>query len=224
MPRLQYRRVKKYSRNVDEAQHRTDIEQARFENRFRREGRVGIVMCHQVRRETDVRVRTAVGLGERLGYNNVKARVGGGFFYVDRLRLCVAEEAEAAALVGRELDDFGNMSSSSVTEVDIGTCSAGGDVGDAMGVLGVAFGYDPGATLAGACGSGSGSSGSSSSGAGDVHVRGHPDELDVWLVWLVLVLGLGGELGADGWGRGGEGGGALAVGPGRGRVIDRGVA
>ena len=87
------------------------------------------------------------------------------------------------------------MGSSSVTEVDIGTCSAGGDVGDAMGVLGVAFGYDPGATLAGARGSGSG--GSSSSGAGDVHIRGHPDELDVWLVGLVLVLG--GELGADGW-------------------------
>lgn len=120
-----------------------------------------------------------------------------GVFYVWvwglRLRLCVAEEAEAAALVSWELDDFGNMGSGSVTEVDIGTCSAGGNVGDAMGVLGVAFGYDPRATLrARACGS------SGSRCAGDIHVRGHPHEVDVWLVWLVLVVA--GELGADGWG------------------------
>ena len=113
---------------------------------------------------------------------------------VYRLRLRVAEEAEAAALVSWELDDFGNMSRGSVTEVDIGTCSAGGDVGDAMGVLGVAFGYDPRATLARACGSSSSSSGR----AGDIHVRGHPYEVNVGLVGLVLVLA--GELGADGWG------------------------
>jgi hypothetical protein len=131
------------------------------------------------------------------------------------LRLSVAEEAEAAALVGRKLDDFGDMGGSCVTEVDIGTSSARRDVGDAVGVLGVAFGYDPRATLAraGGIGSNSGSRG----GTGDVHVRGHPDEVDVL---LVLVR----ELGADGRGRGGEGGGALAVGPGGGRVIERGVA
>lgn len=146
------------------------------------------------------RVRTAACLDERLGLldNKVKpsgglmGSSGGGFSKRLRLRLCVAEEAEAAALVSWELDDFGNVGSGSVTEVDIGTCSAGGDVGDAMGVLGVAFGYDPRATLARACGS------SGCRCAGDVHVRGHPHELDVRLVGLVLVVA--GEFGADGWG------------------------
>ena len=85
-----------------------------------------------------------------------------------------------------------------MTEVDIGTCSAGRDVGDAVGVLGVAFGYDPRATLACAR---SGSRGSSSGGrAGDVHVCGHPDEVDVGLVGLVGLVVVLGELGADGWG------------------------
>jgi len=93
------------------------------------------------------------------------------------------------------------VGSSSVTEVDIGACSTGGDIGDAVGVLGVAFGYDPRATLARGAGGSSGSSG----GAGDVDVRGHPDEVDVLLV---------GKLGADGRRRGRERWGALAVGPG----------
>jgi hypothetical protein len=111
------------------------------------------------------------------------------------LRLGVAEEAEAAAEVSGELNDFGDVGGGSVTEVDIGTCSAGRDVGDAVGVLGVAFGYDPRATLAGACGSSGGSS--SSGSAGDVHVCGHPDEFNVGLVGLVVVLS---EFGANGWG------------------------
>ena len=96
-----------------------------------------------------------------------------------------------------------------MAEVDIGVGVAGRDVRDAVGVLGVAFGNDPRAALArgrrGARG------GSGSGRAGDVHVRGHPDELD-------------GELGAHGRGRGRERGGALAVGPRGGRVIDGGVA
>lgn len=125
------------------------------------------------------------------------------------LRLSVAEETEAASLVGGQLDDPRDVGGGSVAEVDIGVCVAGRDMGDAVGLLGVAFGYDPGAALAGGRGraGGSGSSGR----AGDAHVRGHPDELD-------------GELGAHGRGRGRERGGALAVGPGGRRVIDGGVA
>ena len=132
------------------------------------------------------------------------------------LRLGIAEKAEAAALVGGELDDPGDVGGGSVTVVDVGVCVTRGDVCDAVGVLGVAFGYDALATLAGggrAGSSGSSGSGSSSSSAGDVHVRGHPDELD----------GLG-EVGAGEGGGRGERGGALAVGPGGGRVIDGGVA
>lgn len=83
-----------------------------------------------------------------------------------------------------------------MTEVNIGACSAGRDVGDAVGVLGVAFGYDPRATLTGACGSSGSICGIGSTG--DVHVGGHPDKLDVGLMGLVVVLA--GELGADGWG------------------------
>jgi hypothetical protein len=79
-----------------------------------------------------------------------------------------------------------------VTEVDIGMCAAGGDMSDAVGVLGVAFSDDPLATLTGGCAGGSSGSGS----AGDVHVGGHPNELDGGLVGVWV-----GELGMEmeGW-------------------------
>lgn len=143
------------------------------------------------------------------GRSRVRVRVVRYVLDAIALRLSVAEETEAATLVGRELDDSRDLGSGSVAKVDVGVCVARRDVGDAVGLLGVAFGYDPGAALADR-GRRAGGRGSSSS-AGDVHVGGHPDELD-------------GELGADGRGRRGERGGALAVGPGGGRVIDGRVA